>query len=566
MDSDEHLEKPLLGEPDSEAVRIQIEHEKDALREREESFGTSNPTFAHIDTTVRGSVEEIEIKAKSKLKLIPHKKHHFKEWWVGHGLVTVITVLWGIVNAILFIEAANRYWNNPNYFITIARGFGQLLNFNCALILIPVMRNILTALRKTWIHKFFPWDANIRFHRQLAWWIAFCGTMHGGAHYLNYRDAADAGDLSVWDLGYKTLAGWTGHAISIVMIFMYTTAQESIKRNHFNWFYLFHHLFLAFYVFLFFHGPRFKYWLVGPAVLYLCERLLREYRGHQSVSVLSTIKHPSDVLEVRFQKPHFKYRCGQYLYLNCPYISKYEWHPFTISSSPMDEYVSVHIRCVGPWTRAFDNLVGPANVGDTIEVEKNEAPDGSPLLRVDGPFGSASEDVFNYKVAFLCGAGIGVTPFASILKTISYHLQDPILRSKMKLRKVYFFWISREHTAFEWFGDLLQRIEKETKNLGYFLEINIYLTGRFKQDQIRDLYAKKDDMDTFTHLESKTNFGRPRWDTVFSALRNRHRQSKIGVFFCGPPPVGKALQKSSRKFSKQSNIYGVTFVYHKENF
>ena len=45
-----------------------------------------------------------------------------------------------------------------------------------------------------------------------------------------------------------------GHAISIVMIFMYTTAQESIKRNHFNWFYLFHHLFLAFYVFLFFHG------------------------------------------------------------------------------------------------------------------------------------------------------------------------------------------------------------------------------------------------------------------------------------------------------------------------
>lgn len=59
MDSDEHLEKPLLGEPDSEAVRIQIEHEKDALREREESFGTSNPTFAHIDTTVRGSVEEV---------------------------------------------------------------------------------------------------------------------------------------------------------------------------------------------------------------------------------------------------------------------------------------------------------------------------------------------------------------------------------------------------------------------------------------------------------------------------------------------------------------------------
>ena len=40
------------------------------------------------------------------------------------------------------------------------------------------------------------------------------------------------------------------------------------------------------------------------------------------------------------------------------------------------------------------------------------------LLRIDGPYGAASEDVFDYKVTVLCGAGIGVTPFASILKTV----------------------------------------------------------------------------------------------------------------------------------------------------
>lgn len=42
---------------------------------------------------------------------------------------------------------------------------------------------------------------------------------------------------------------------------------------------------------------------------------------------------------------------------------------------------------------------------------------------VDGPFGTASEDVFQYEVAMLVGAGIGVTPFASVLKSIWYKFQ-----------------------------------------------------------------------------------------------------------------------------------------------
>lgn len=59
---------------------------------------------------------------------------------------------------------------------------------------------------------------------------------------------------------------------------------------------------------------------------------------------------------------------------------------------------------------------------------------GPPLARieVDGPFGTASEDVFQYEVAMLVGAGIGVTPFASILKSIWYKFQqaDQTLKTK----------------------------------------------------------------------------------------------------------------------------------------
>lgn len=41
-------------------------------------------------------------------------------------------------------------------------------------------------------------------------------------------------------------------------------------------------------------------------------------------------------------------------------------------------------------------------------------------VAIDGPFGTASEDVFRYEVVMLVGAGIGVTPFASILKSVWY--------------------------------------------------------------------------------------------------------------------------------------------------
>ena len=41
-----------------------------------------------------------------------------------------------------------------------------------------------------------------------------------------------------------------------------------------------------------------------------------------------------------------------------------------------------------------------------------------PQLAIDGPFGTASEDVFTYPVAVCVGSGIGVTPFASLLKSV----------------------------------------------------------------------------------------------------------------------------------------------------
>ena len=62
------------------------------------------------------------------------------------------------------------------------------------------------------------------------------------------------------------------------------------------------------------------------------------------------------------------------------------------------------------------------------------------------------------------GAGIGVTPFASILKSVFYKLTNE--NTTLKLKKVYFYWICPEPNAFEWFADLLLSLEKQMADKG----------------------------------------------------------------------------------------------------
>jgi hypothetical protein len=48
------------------------------------------------------------------------------------------------------------------------------------------------------------------------------------------------------------------------------------------------------------------------------------------------------------KRSSFKFGAAQYLFLNCPYISRNEWHPFTISSAPG----TLHPTCL-PGPRTF---------------------------------------------------------------------------------------------------------------------------------------------------------------------------------------------------------------------
>lgn len=67
-----------------------------------------------------------------------------------------------------------------------------------------------------------------------------------------------------------------------------------------------------------------------------------------------------DVTKLVFQKPHgFDYKSGQWVRIACLAHSSMEYHPFTLTSAPHEDLLSLHIRAVGPWTMSIRRIYDP---------------------------------------------------------------------------------------------------------------------------------------------------------------------------------------------------------------
>lgn len=140
--------------------------------------------------------------------------------------------------------------------------------------------------------------------------------------------------------------------------------------------------------------------MVG-GLLYLGERTMREIRGKHKTYISKVIEHPSNVVEIQIKKDHTITKAGQYIFLCCPEVSIWQYHPFTLTSAPEEDYISVHVRMVGDFTKALGKTLG-CNIGEgrggapgaggggdkarrresrVIGVDKNTKEDVDPAIR-----------------------------------------------------------------------------------------------------------------------------------------------------------------------------------------
>ncbi|KAJ1955040.1 hypothetical protein EC988_002103 [Linderina pennispora] len=179
-----------------------------------------------------------------------------------------------------------------------------------------------------------------------------------------------------------------------------------------------------------------------------------------------------------------------------------------------------------------------------------------PLLYIDGPYTAPTEHFFNYEVGVLIAAGIGVTPAASVLRSVYFQwIRD---RYAMNTKKVYLFWVYRDIGTLEWFKDLLVALDEE--GLSSIVQVRTYFTGKIPDSRIPQLAPPDDkfgDQVINTSIGTKSYVGRPDFNSILESLGELHPGQRIGTFFCGPKPMARKVRREAHKWDsilrKKSN-------------
>ncbi|KAL5795404.1 hypothetical protein ACOSQ2_000224 [Xanthoceras sorbifolium] len=512
--------------------------------------------------------------------------------------------------------------------VCMAKGAAETLKFNMALILFPVCRNTITWLRnRTKLGVVVPFDDNLNFHKVIAIGILIGVGIHATSHLAcNFPRLLNASEekyelmepffgdqpKSYWHF-VKSVEGITGIVTLVLMAIAFTLATSWFRQNRlnlpkplkkltgFNAFWYSHHLFVIVYALLIVHGYYLYLtnewykkttwmYLAIPLCLYACERLIRVLRSNvKPVKILKVVVYPGNVLALHMSKPQgFIYKSGQYMFVNCAAVSRFEWHPFSITSAPGDDYLSVHIRTLGNWTRQLKTVFSEVRLPGNNITE-------FPRIQIDGPFGAAAQDYKQYAVVLLVGIGVGATPMISIVKDIVSNMRamedgefalekdtsrtpshlnsEPgRIKDEFKTRRAYFYWVTKERGSLEWFEAMMQDLEQVVElDHNNVVEINSYCTSVYEEGDARSalitmlqsLNYAKNGVDIVSGSRINTHFAKPNWRNVYKRIALKHTETKVGVFYCGGPALTKELSQLALDCSHNTRT---KFDFHKQNF
>ncbi|XP_067236109.1 NADPH oxidase 5 [Chanodichthys erythropterus] len=533
-----------------------------------------------------------------------------RTYWHNNSRKLFFLCLYALLNVLLFIIAMLKNAHGGPWFM-VAKGCGQCLNLNCTFVMVLMLRRSLTWLRATWVVRILPLDQNILLHQIVGYAILIFSIVHTGAHVLNFaRLSQNDAMYQLWEYLFTTRPGigWvngtasiTGVVLQVLICLMVVCSSTFVRRSgHFEVFYWSHLSYIWVWALLVVHCANFWKWFVVPGVAFLIEKLVGIAVSRiGGLYIVEVNLLPSKVTHLVIKRPpFFHFKPGDYVYINIPAIAKYEWHPFTISSAPeQQDTLWLHVRSMGQWTnRLYEYFRQPesqtiSNKRLTASLRNRQEQLTAKLSEnhrycnikcyVDGPFGTPTRQIFASEHAVLIGAGIGITPFASILQSImcryrmrkqncpncNYSWCETIKDNEMKLRKVDFIWINRDQKSFEWFVSLLTKLEMDQADEepeGRFLEMHMYMTSALSKNDMKaiglqmalDLLAKKEKVDSITGLRTRTQPGRPDWAKVFQKM-SEEKKGKVHVFYCGAPALAKAIKAQCEQFS---------FNFYKENF
>uniref|UniRef100_J3LY86 ferric-chelate reductase (NADH) n=1 Tax=Oryza brachyantha TaxID=4533 RepID=J3LY86_ORYBR len=297
--------------------------------------------------------------------------------------------------------------------------FGSVGLFCMAFLFLPVSRgSVLLRLID------IPFEHATRYHVWLGHLTMILFTLHGLCYVIAWSFEGNLlKEMAEWkEIGVANLPGVISLAAGLLM---WVTSLHLVRKRFFELFFYTHQLYVIFVVFLAFHVGDFAFSIAaGPIFLFMLDRFLRFWQSRAKVDIISASCRPCGTVELVFSKPaNLRYNALSFVFVQVRELSFLQWHPFSVSSSPMDGryHMSVLIKVLGSWTERLRGIITDAQ-------EQTRSGSGSESGRitacVEGPYGHESPYHLMYENLILVAGGIGISPFLAILSDIVHRIEE----------------------------------------------------------------------------------------------------------------------------------------------
>lgn len=542
-----------------------------------------------------------------------------------------------------------KYATGPEYQAALGWGVGLAKAAAGALyptlffMLLSMSRWFSTWLRKSYyISRVINWDLSQSFHVKISIVAIAFATLHAIGHLSGsfvYGSSPDRQAAVAALLGpgavpksytsyLRSTPGWTGLTALGLFYLLALLSMPYIRKRSYEIFQLGHLLMFPIIGLLAAHGtakllqfPVLGFVLAFPTVLVVFERGTRIAAGlHKIPAKLEILDGETVSITCEIPKSRlWRYKAGQYVFLQVPQISFFQWHPFTISTCT-GRRMTLHVKTDGDWTGKLRELK------DTLE-----------FVGIDGPFGAPAQRFYDFDQSIIVGAGIGVTPFSGILNDLQLRedkhwgggarrrsrrasspadtageksdvdekasLPQSTASGQLSLRddeanedspdaaaafvrydldkyhRVDFHWIVRDKNHLNWFSSLLNDLASSRHDHTHLdLRLTAHLTKKRKELATHIFRALLERHRTpaqpvspLTGLIAPTHFGRPDFPRILDDhyadmlelfARDPKRKRKVGVFFCGAPIIGRVLADLCHEMTVRGREDGSEIEYH----
>lgn len=384
--------------------------------------------------------------------------------------------------------------------IYIARGCGMACALLSGALYFYISRSVWKSFY-TWVEPGGFISGLIDMHKDLHMWVGHClwyaGALHSlahlvgtapGVHATGYEDLNKLlgcanpdttpdylgvrieflqwpkcpleQDVSYTDVLFRSTVGISGLLLLALMCATRYTATAAFRKANFDVFMRVHEIAIfSWPLLLFIHGsngwigigfPLIAFTGGIPLSFYAIDRILRFLRyylfiGRATRIVEATVRPGKKggaagaLTNIKISKPNFLWQFwpGTYAFICIPSIAATQWHPFTICSGQDDEHVEFLIHAAGDWTTALAKACMEAKTSQHF-----------PRVALDGPFPSPAQSALSRQTLVAVGAGVGITPFLSLMATIISEVVGNKRRRGHLDREAHFYWMSRSADEF----------------------------------------------------------------------------------------------------------------------